>query len=173
MRWMRAGMAGLVFLACGCASPPPADVPRSVALVLREEAASGEAGRTILRRLVGDRRSPGELMAAEIREELHRRGVDVQDAPQGLDRAGAIDWAREGGRAGGILEVEVGRWDLESVGNGTATVEHGLTLVRASDGTVAWEFRRRRAVMTLRTVEQRDLAAFVQRMAIEAMRGYP
>lgn len=161
----------------GCAAAPEASLPRTLALRLEEPSAQEARGRMVLKRLLGrDAGTIGELMARAVREELEADGFAVQGAAGVSEgtRGEALARLREGGGAEGLLVVRVGEWDLGVVETaGKATVEFELAILAASDGREAWAERVARRTVTLRTGEQRDVEAFVRRLAVEALRSLP
>lgn len=161
----------------GCAAAPEASLPRTLALRLEEPSAQEARGRMVLKRLLGrDAGTIGELMARAVREELEADGFVVEESAGVSEgtREEALARLRASGGAEGLLLVRAGEWELGVVeASGKATVEYELAIIDVSDGREAWAERVPRRTVTLRTGEQRDIEAFIRRLAVETLRSRP
>jgi hypothetical protein len=163
----------LLILAAGCASAPSPAITGPVAVVLVADPGQIEADRQVLSRILGDRaRSIGELLRDAAARDLAGRG---HQATSEQPPAATVEEAIARGPSGGhILVVQPGRWDLETASStGRAVVEFRLTLFDVAGGSPTWTHNRGRRTVALRTGEARDIEAFVERVAAEAMRELP
>ncbi len=161
----------------GCSSAPREHTPQSLALRIEEAVEQEAKSRMVLKSLLGrESLSIGGLMARAVEEELEADGIEVRTAAaasQGT-REEALAALRADGGAEGLLVVRVGEWQLDAVFTaGQATVEFDFVILGASDGRVIWTGSVPRRTVTLRTGEQRDIDAFVRRLAVETLRSRP
>ena len=159
----------------GCAGTPDAARLEAVVVVVQEDQARTERDGPVLRLLLGeDSRTAGELMRDAVVDELAKSARAAFSAPPGAAFGDTLDRLRSEGGADGLLWIRMGPWTLDSVNTSTmVTIEHEFTLYRVADGAVVWSYRVPRRTVALRPGEQRDLAAFVRRVAIEALREAP
>lgn len=169
-------LAALATLA-GCASPSREKTPGSLALRIEEAVEQEARSRMVLKRLLGrESLSIGGLMARAVEEELDADGIEVRrdSTPSQGTREEALAALRAGGGPEGLLVVRMGEWDLDAVFTaGQATVEFEFLILGVSDGRVIWTGAVPRRTVTLRTGEQRDIDAFVRRLAVETLRSRP
>jgi hypothetical protein len=151
-------LLSLVVLGClrQAAAPPPVN-PGPV-IVLPPHDRTGDAlvvsGTSLLEQyaFASPRVTVGDVLAAELRAELARRGVAVV-APEAVEAAAAgrepdspaaaVEIARSGGLDGSVLYIEIVCWEPEG-GAHPAFVIAGVhaTLTAVRSGAVLWQARR-------------------------------
>ncbi len=166
----------LVLLLAGCASGPHPDRPRAVVVRLEEDPGQAALQRPLLSRLFGEeRQSLGRMLEDLVTEELEEEGQQVVPCPaEGSTPEELAAVLRESGDADGIVWIRMGRWNLDAVASGgNVTVAHEVVLYRTADAAPAWAWRVPSRTMRLRAGEQRDIRAFLERLVVDGMRGYP
>ncbi|MBI2920721.1 MAG: hypothetical protein HYY18_06505 [Planctomycetes bacterium] len=166
----------LIAVLAGCASGPSPDRPHAVVVRLEEEAGQVELQRPILARLFGEeRQSLGRMLEELVTEELVGQGQRVLPCPaEGSTPEELATVLREAGGADGIVWIRMGRWNLDGVASGgNVTVAHEVVLYRTADAAPGWAWRVPSRTMRLRAGEQRDIRAFLERLVVDGLRGYP
>jgi hypothetical protein len=176
LRRLGLAVAALASLA-GCSSTPREEMPRSVAIRVEEESAQEAKNRMVLKRLLGrESLSLGQMMARCVEEELEADGITARTpgvASRG-SRAEALEALRGDGGERALFIITMGTWDLESISaSGQVAVEYEFLLLDGRDGREIWEESVSRRTVTLRTGENRDIEAFLRRLAVESLRSRP
>ncbi|KAF0246397.1 MAG: hypothetical protein FD180_755 [Planctomycetota bacterium] len=160
----------------GCSSTSEEEMPPSVAIRLEETSVQEAKNRMVLKRLLGrEDLSLGRMMARSVEEELEADGITARSpavASRGT-RDEAFTALRGDGGERGLFVIHMGTWDLEAIStSGKATVDYEFLLFDAN-GREIWTEGVSRRTVTLRTGEQRDIEAFIRRLAVESLRSRP
>ena len=151
-------IAWICVMAAGCSARQEVRSPASVEIRIPADGEFDATHRSALERISGEApRTIGIMLRDAVREELTGRGVSV------VERGGD-----------GVLEITLGRWDLENVtASNSVTLEFSVKLRSVPAGDLLWSRDVDSRTVLLRPGERRDLGEFVRRLVMEEMRSYP